>query len=74
MQEVFLESEQLLKFNLDCIEDNKTRLKQVKNLEELINFKIKPIATSETVEHSKPSLLRDVDAFLVNQSTSSRQP
>ena len=74
MQEVFLESEKLLKFNLDCIEDNKTRLKQVKNLEELINFKIKTVVTSETVENSKPSLLRDVDAFLVNQSTSSRRP
>lgn len=48
------------------MEDNKTRLKQVKNLEELVNFKIKTVVTSETVEGSKPSLLRDIDVLLVN--------
>lgn len=54
--------------NLKCIEDNKNRLKQVKNLEELINFKIKTIANSKTVAaESRLSRLQDVDVLLVNR-------
>lgn len=70
---MFLEEETLLKHNLDCMQDNKMRLKQVKNLEELINFKIKTVVSSETVDHSKSSLLRDVETLLSDQRVATIQ-
>lgn len=51
LAEMQQEMEKHLKQNLDCVTDNKTRLKHVKNLEELINFKIKTVVT-ETVENN----------------------
>lgn len=62
-----------MKHNLDCMQDNKMRLKQVKNLEELINFKIKTVVSSETVDHSKSSLLRDVETLLSDQRVATIQ-
>ena len=35
--------ESILKHHQDCKIDNKSRLKEVKNLEELINFRIKTV-------------------------------
>ena len=72
-QEALLETETLLMHNLKCVEDNKTRLKQVKNLEELINFRIKTVLGSETVnKESRLSQLRDVDVLLANRKTPTR--